>query len=101
MKYIQVFAEGRVEIPNGDPYLLVISEQVDDNGDWISSKVETLKDNSALRQRLREIQNTGDRFVIRASWGFAKYADELGLPLVWGEWGLIQGPEHDPKQSAA
>ncbi|MHC1769087.1 MAG: hypothetical protein AB9869_33195 [Verrucomicrobiia bacterium] len=89
MTFIQLYANGQVDIPNGDQYLLVISEELDGEGNWVPSRVETVRDNSALRQRLKEIRNTGDRFVIRASWGFQKYADELGLPLVWGEWGLL------------
>ena len=89
MTFIHVYAKGQVEIPNGDQYLLVISYQVDGNGDWIPDHVETVTNNSALRQRLKILLNTGDSFVIRASWGFQKYAEEFGLPLVWGEWGLL------------
>jgi len=90
MTHIRIHVRGDgCEIPDGKWFLVVVSEDIDGDGNWIPFRMESLNRMTDLQHILKRYLDTGDKVVIRASGGFSTLATKLGLPLLVGEWGVV------------
>ena len=90
MTHIKLYRRGEgCEMPDGSEYLMVLARQVDTDGNWLSTEVQSFQSICQLREALREIVATRDGIVIRGSSQFWQLAQELGLPVLTAEWGKL------------
>ncbi len=90
MTFIQLYHRlDACEIPDGSEYLMLISHEVDANGNWIPVRVDAVKNKHELRAVLRDLCLSGDRFVIRCSSNLCGVVEKLGIPMLSSEWGVL------------
>ena len=90
MKYIRIHEPGSgVEIPEGKRLLMVVAEELDGQGNWVPSRIQSFCSVTELVVGLKECLATGDGVVIRAPGGFNGVANTLGLRMLCGEWGVL------------
>jgi hypothetical protein len=77
------------EISDGNEYLMVASNEVDANGDWIPTRIEPVKNNDELRNVFRKLIQSGDKFVVRCSRNLWGLPAKLGIPMLSCEWGVL------------
>jgi len=88
--HVKVFRRGEhCEIPDGCDYLMVVSHQWNDNGDWLPSEVRAVQSVRELKEVLRQIVATSDSVVVKASGWFEHIASGLGLHHLTTEWGRL------------
>jgi hypothetical protein len=90
MTFIQVYhAVDGCEIPEGHDYLMVVSYEVDANGNWIPSRIEPVTNSQELRGIIRKLFQSGDKFVIRCSRNLWGIPAKMGIPMLHCEWGVL------------
>ena len=88
--HVKVFRRGEhCGIPDGCDYLMVISHQMDGNGDWLPSEVRAVQSVRELKEVLRQIVATTDSVVIKAAVWCEHIAAGLGLRHLTTEWGRL------------
>jgi hypothetical protein len=88
--YVKIFRRGEhTEIPEGNDYLVVVSHQWSDNGDWLPSEVRAVQSVRDLKEVLRQIVATTDSVVIKAAAWCEHIAAGLGLRHLTTEWGRL------------
>jgi len=82
MTFITLYHEvDGCEIPKGYEYLMVVSHEVDANGNWIPSRVEPVKNNQELQTFFRNLMQSGEKFVIRVSCNLRGIPARLGISV--------------------
>ena len=90
MKYIHIHEPGHgIEIPSGKRLLMVVAENIDADGNWVPSRTESFFTVTELVASLKRYLANGEGVVIRAPSGFSGVAKTLGLPMIYGEWGVL------------
>jgi hypothetical protein len=89
MTFIQLYAKGEVEIPEEYQYLMVVSDTLDSEGNWIPAHVQFFRVAPQVWMALNRVRQTGDKVVVRASASFSGLAKKMGLPVLYCEWGVL------------
>jgi hypothetical protein len=90
MSFVHLYAKGEgCEIPKGSQFLMVVSQQVDPQGNWIPDHVLAFTSISQVRLAIRKFLRTESQVVIRASAAFSGIAKAMGLRLLSSEWGSL------------
>lgn len=88
--FIKIFRRGEhCEIPDECGYLMVISHQMDGNGDWLTADVKAVQSIRELKEALRQMVASSGGVVIKASPWFEHMASSLGLRQLNSEWGRL------------
>ena len=89
MTFIRLYQRDEgCEIPEGYQYLMVVSEAVDSNGNWIPARVQHFRVIPQVWMALNRIQQNDDEIVVQASANFSGLAMKMGLRMVFAEWRL-------------
>ena len=90
MTHIKLFKSGKgCQVPANGDYLMVTSHEVDNQGNWVPSKVQSFRTFRQLKTGIRGIAADGESIVIQASDHFRKLASDLGLLHLTSEWGNL------------
>lgn len=90
MKFISIHIDGdRCEIPKGHTFLMVVSEEVDSQGNWIPSYAKPLKRAEDVYGEIQRMKKSCDGIVIRTSASFNGMAKKMELRLRYAEWEVV------------
>lgn len=87
MKFISIHIDGEgCEIPQRHTFLMIVSEEVDSQGNWIPRYAKPLKRAEDVYEEIQRMKSSCDRIVIRTSASFRGMAQKMGLKLRHAEW---------------
>ena len=90
MTFIRLYQQSDgCEMPAGHRFLIVISEQMDEQGNWVPARTASFTGITQLHRALKALVDAGDKVVIRASTSFCGIPERMGFSPLFGEWGVL------------